>query len=74
MKLRNLVLKFLTENEGLFTVNDIAYGIGRKANTNLRTAIALLVEGGHLSKQPVYSDAYRLAFGYCLSANCPKLF
>jgi len=73
MKLKALVLNFLINYPGLYTVTDIAEAIGRAPNTNLRMALALLVAEGKVNRQPVYSDTMRLAFGYCLAEVGPKL-
>lgn len=74
MKLKAMVLNFLINYPGLFTVTDIAAALDRPANTNLRTALALLVAEGKVVRQPVFSDNYRLAFGYTLAENAPKMF
>lgn len=73
MKLKALVLNFLINYPGLYTVSDIASAIERPANTNLRNALALLVAEGKVNRQPVFSDNYRLAFGYALAEHAPKL-
>lgn len=67
------ILRFLERNVGLYSALDIAQAIGCNLSTALRTDLNILLAAGMIARQPVSSDANRLAWGYTLSKHLQEL-
>lgn len=66
------ILRFLSNNEGLYSALDISQAIGCRLTTALRTDLNILIAVGQIKRQPVSSDNNRLAWGYAAAYRLPE--
>lgn len=67
------ILAFLDHHEGLYSAVDISQAIGSNLSTAFRTDLNILLAAGRILRQPVSSDANRLAWGYTIAHRMPPL-